>query len=345
MTIYITLYIFLLLFAFLEKTLDKGKKVSFIFVSLAIICIVGLRKECMGYDLPGYLNSFDDLSNMPLLDTIRLDHYLNYEKGYVIFNTLFGFISTNHNAFLFTCVLISFLPIAFFAYRNSSRFTLSIFVYLALPPFLLLFSGLRQSIAIGLCLFSYEFVKKRKIIPFALIVAFAMTFHSSAMLFFVVYPLYSLKVGLKGRWISVLALAFIYLAKLPLYMILGKMLKSELILDNNGAYMLMIVFILTYIFCFLYSKQTKEENALLNMFWLACFCQMFGSLNSIAIRVGYYFMLALLPLLPNVLNNIENQYEKVSLKMVISLCFIAAGIFFIYNGDFAQTYPHYWFWD
>lgn len=345
MTIYVCLYIFLLMFLFIEKNLDTGKKLAFLSVTFVLICIVGLRKENMGYDLPGYLESFDYLANLPLLDAIFMEPYLNYEKGYVIYNSLFGFISTNQNAFLFSCALLSLLPVGIYIYKNSSNFTLSTIIYLSLPPFLVIFSALRQGIAIGICLLSFEFVKKRKLIPFLIVVGIASTIHLSAMFFLVVYPLYRLKVSRRGRWFSLLLLALTYVVKLPLYMYLGSFLKSELFIDDNGAITLMLIFIMIYIFCFLLSKNTEQENGLLNIFWLACFCQMFGSINAIAIRMGYYFMFALVPLLPMLLHNFANKYEKLSWELVLSLCFIAAGLFFIYNSDWEQAYPHFWFWD
>lgn len=345
MTVYVVLYLVLFALLVVEKKIDSGKKIAFVIASLSLICIVGLRKECMGIDLPGYLHSFDYLSRLSLSDAFQIDHFRNYEKGYIFFNALFGVFSSNEHAFLFSCVLLSFMPIAIFAYKNSPKFSLSIIVYLALPPFLLLFSGLRQSLAIGLCLLSFEFIKKRNFALFSILVVLAMSFHSSAILFFIAYPLYAIKLDMKGRWMSVFCLALVYVVKVPVYFILARLLKESPSIDNNGAVLLMVFFLLIYIFCFFYSRQTKHENGLLNIFWVACFCQIFGSLNFIAIRAGYYFMLALVPLLPLVLDDVDDMYEKVNLKIVVLTCFVIAGIFFIYNGSWAQAYPHYWFWE
>lgn len=345
MTVYIALYIIIALCFLLESTFSFGKRVSCIVISTAVVCIVGLRSENMGYDIPGYLKSFEYLSSMSFGDVWKLPQFLNYEKGYVVFNAIFGKFSTDIHVFLFCCVLFSFFPIAFFVYRNSKFFSPSIIIYFSLPPFLLLYSGLRQCFAIGFCMLSFEFVKKRNFLLFALFVALATTFHYSAIFFFLIYPLYVLKLDKKQRWLSVGVLAVVYFFKTALFFALARLLNESPEIDNNGAFTLMIFFIAIYIFSFLLSKGTQKEEGLLNIFYMACFCQMFSSLNSIAIRVGYYFMIALSPLLPMLMENIEEKNAKVVIKLSVMVCFVLAGLIFIYNSSWSESYPHYWFWE
>lgn len=344
MTIYFCLYILIAFCMLLEQFFSKGKKIAFFLISLSIVCIVGLRNENMGSDIPGYLRSFKFLSELSLVQAWNLPPFLNYEKGYVLFNSLLGKISTDVHFFLFACAFISFIPVVFFAYKNTTKFSSSMTIYLFLPPFLLLYSGLRQCLAIGLCMLSFEFVKKRKIVPFVLLVALATSFHTSAYLFFITYPLYVVRLDKDKRWATVFALLGVYMVKTTLFLIFAKLLRDNPHIDNNGAFTLNLFFISIYIFSFMLSKKTKKEEGLINIFYVACFCQVFSSLNSNAIRAGYYFMLFLIPLLPIVIENFENENAKVITKIIFFVGFVCGGLFFISTGSWAQANPHSWFW-
>lgn len=314
-----------------------------------LVLIVGLRSEEMGVDLSSYLPSFTRLNNYSWNHIILMDSYLNYEKGYVVFNKIVGSISDNYHFFLFICAAISLIPIGNLIYRNSKNPLLSIFVYAALPTFLTTFSALRQAIAIGITVLAFEFIKRRKIVPFCLLILLAVCFHSSAIVVLIAYPLYWWKPGKKWGTVSVIALPVIYIIRFPLFSLLSKVFKKSASVDNNGALTLFLVFTLIYIFCLFFGNRKNEStNGLMNLFWTACAVQAMGGVNSIVIRVGYYFMTYLTLLLPEVFDDMKKRMEPSQrriLLLITEMCFIAYGLYAIRHGGWAESYPYAFFWE
>ena len=81
---------------------------------------------------------------------------------------------------------------------------LGFLMYVTLGLYTFMVQGLRQAIAMSICLFSIEFVKKRKFIPFFLVVFLASTYHKTAIVFAVIYFLYGIKMDFKGYTCGIL---------------------------------------------------------------------------------------------------------------------------------------------
>lgn len=319
-----------------------------IVATVLLVLMIGLRSEEMGVDLASYLPSFTRLNNYSWAQLFSLDSYLNYEKGYVIFNKVVGSISTNYNFFLFVCAVVSIFPIGVFIYKNSANVLFSFMIYLGLPSFLTTFSTLRQAVAIGITVLAFEFVKRKKPVWFILVVLLAACFHSSAVIFLIAYPLYWMKTGRSWGYISVMVLPVIYVLRYPMFAIFSRIFKNNAAVDDNGALTLFVVFAIVYIFCLFFGDRDNERtNGLSNIFWVACAIQAIGGVNSIVIRVGYYFMIYLALLLPEVFEDMKTRLEpqqRQVVLLVVELCFLVYGLYAIRNGGWAETYPYAFYW-
>lgn len=290
---------------------------------LAIFFTFALRHQCMGIDLhyqnpkTGYLHSFDELTGMPWSKVIRLEKYQNYERGYIIFNKFIGMINPSRQFFMACCAFCSIAPVAWTIYKRSESPALSFVIYMGIPYFLLIFSGLRQAIAVGLCFWAFSFVQSRKPIPFVLLVLLANAFHSTAILFLVIYPAYYFRPSIKMRWASLFILSLVYIHADFLFDLLAKYMDSTAISDNTGAINLFLVFCLIYTFCITIMKnggvqkrgyrnmllnkddEIGKQQGYLNVFWFACAMQAFGGVYSLALRLAYYYIIILVLLLPS----------------------------------------------
>ena len=339
------------IYIIMDKILDKKmlNKIMAFILGLFIIMLIGLRHPSMGIDLGyggkfGYLSSYENLSEMSWQYVVGRP-YLNYEIGYRAFNKTLGMLGLGIQPFLMTCAVVSVVPISCVVYNYSKSSIISFIIYIGLPVFQLLYSGLRQDIAIGLCVLSLIFVIKRKFIPFVAIVLVASTFHSSAIIFLISYPLYYLKISKYQRILSCAVLIFVYIFKRPLFAILSKLFKDNAIIDDNGAVVLFVVFVVIYIFCTIYNDESELQSGFLNLFYIACLCQAFGGLYGIALRVGYYFMITLVVLLPNLLKTMPKSKEKMYFNIFIPIAFFSFGLYSIYNSSWSMAYPYHWFWE
>lgn len=328
---------------------DKYKKLILcLFWLILLVFLFALRHPSMGVDLQygfstGYIGNFERIANIQFSDLINrgINHY---EIGYVIYNKLLSYVSTNTQFFLGACAFSALVPIIYMIFKYSDSPLFSLIIYLGLPCFIMLFSGMRQIIAIGLCALSLNFIFKKRIFWFIIIVLLATLFHSSAIVFLIAYPIYFIKINKTGRLFSLVLIALVFIFRFQLFTILSKLLKDNAEIDNNGAINLFLVFIVIYVYCFFCGKIDEKTNGLLNLFLLGCICQAFGGVNSIALRVGYYFIISLIFLIPKVVKNIRDNQTRLVSTIGISFAFIVFGLISLYVTSWAMSYPYYFYW-
>lgn len=353
MTVYFLIYILMgalpLLINKLISQPEKKHKYYSIICGILIILLLAMRAQSMGVDLGygtnvGYLSSFDKISRFTWEQAFTQDVH-NYERGYIIFNKLISCVWNDKQFFLAMCALVGVAPVIYVVYKKSHNAIFSYYIYMGLPSFLMLFSGIRQSIAIGICFLAYSFIEDKKLIKFVLTVFVASLFHYTSIIFLLAYPLYYIKVNNTGRVFSLVFLPIIYIFRYPLFSLLSRIFKDEALPDDNGAITLLLIFVLIYVFCVIFARKEKQMNGLLNLFYLACVCQVFSGVYSTAMRVGYYFMIFAILLIPHIIENLrENTEVKVILTFVISIAFMLFGLYLLYNSTFAQAYPYIFFW-
>ena len=360
MTIYLLLFAFIALMAaiFYYPNSNKAQfnKVFTVLIFISLVLIIGLRHPSMGNDLKygesnGYLGAFEVLSKMSWSEILKLEAFLNYERGFIIYCKLVSSIWNNHQFFLFISALLSIFPIFLTIYKKSENAIMSSLIYMGVPAFFIIFSGVRQGLAIGICFFAVLILlKERKsiytIILFILIVLLAWTFHSSSIIFLLALPLYYIKFDKTSRWISVGILPIIYLGRNWLFSILSKLFKDDAVANDTGALTLLLVFVGIYVFCILFSSNNdREYNWYMNMFYIACVCQIFGGIFDTAMIVGYYFMLALVLLLPKLISDMKVKSNELLSQIGVNIAFGAYAIYSIYTSTWAMAYPHHFFWE
>ncbi len=354
MTIYFCAYAILIFTYFLFKSPQMRSKKSEQLICITFFAvltlILGLRHPSMGYDLRygeelGYLGMYEYISELSWSKIFSFVSVLNYEYGYIFYNKLLSVISDDPQILLFATTAISIAPVIYVIYKKKVNQLLSIFVYIGLPSFLIIFSGLRQSIAIALCFLSILFIEQKKFFRFAAIVLLAWLFHSSSIVFLVAYPLYYLKLNRNARYLSVLLIPIVYIFRYPLFNILSTLFKESAVAYDTGAVTLLIVFSLVYIFCMLFMDHGNvEHNGYMNLFMCACLCQVFGNIYDTAMRVGYYFMIVLVLLLPKIIYGMKLYTNRTVSKLAVNACFVAYGLSSIYSSTWAMAYPHIFFW-
>ena len=210
------------------------------------------------------------------------------------------------------------------------------------------FSGLRQSIAIGITSLSMVYIKKKSLVKFVLLVLLAYTFHSSAIVFLAAYPLYHIKTSGKWDMISIISIPLVYLLRVPLFSILSRLFKDDAKTADTGAFTLFAIFSLIYIALVFLNKKPNRPGGYINIFYLACLCQTFAGVYYTAMRVGYYFMIALAVGLPEVLQDMKSERDedktyKLAYGVVMAL-FIIYGLYMMKTSNWAMTYPYKFFW-
>ena len=210
------------------------------------------------------------------------------------------------------------------------------------------FSAIRQGIAIGLIILSFEFIREKRIFAFLITVIIACTFHSTAIVGLVAYPAYYFRISRKSAvYGGVGMLIAIYVLKEPLFYLLARLLAENPEIVKSHTVNLFLILTMIYVMIVLFYKEDDiETRGFTNIFWLACATQAFAGVNNLAGRVTWYFMSVLIVLLPNFLLNM-NVKEKQGLKYcagLIGILACAIGLYFLRTDMVAMAYPYATCW-
>lgn len=336
MGIYIITLFLLLLFSFLdlrcELSINEKRIMSFILFSI-LVFQVGLRWKT-GTDWQIYLDNFENSDDY---SGVILNVLAGFEIGYGTFVFLVRKMTDSYSAFLFVHAIIYYLLI-FSACKKVSPFP-----YVALLVFYVSTMGVlgsnRQLIAVAICLFSMQYVLDKKPYKFLFLIAIAFLFHSTAILFSIMYIL-NRRIK-ENIVIVILVLSFIIgKTSIPIHIfsILGNSIggagESKVSAYTDGAsaalseHALSLVGLirrLVYLFLFLYTskilqKKLKYYNLIFNgyLFGLAFYFLFSSSLIIMVNRGSLYF---------NVLECFLISSQFLLLKDKLERCYVLIGLF------------------
>ena len=243
-------------------------------------------------------------------------------------NLGFGFL-----AFNVAISLIFFAGLNALAQRNINPL---FFLALAFPIIIvqLPMSGLRQAAAFGFLCFSFLGFIDRKTFKFLIYIVLAASFHSSAVIFFLLTPFLWLKFSMKNiLFMGILSLPILGLIFNSSYGALAISRYVEGDLSAFGAYFRVgILFLIgVYFMLFMQSEWKKTfprdyQFVLIGAIgMIALFVLILPVSTVIADRVGFYLWIPALLILARI-QNIEGRYRQL---MVIS-CFAAFFLMFLF---------------
>lgn len=331
------------------KKLDKNCLVLFFAIFIALL---SLRSINCGVDLKNYNYIFKNLSTQSISSILDL---YNREFLFYVLNKIVYILFGNFQIMLIVSALISIIPILIVYKNESKNMFLTVSLFLIIAPFSVFFSGLRQSIAIGIVILSYYFLKNKKVISFIIMILIASLFHKSSLICLIIYPIYHFKHTKKMLYIFVPLLIITWIFKNQIFSSIIQFVdplyqERYNIIESNGAYGMLVLLILFNLICFILPEKNQVDdnfNGLRNILVLSTFIQCFASINPVVMRINYYLLLFVPILIPMVKYKCKKGNIKINnlLELIITSFLI---FYFFYNGyngnDILQIFPYIPFW-
>ena len=186
MIYYLIIAIFPLVVNFLHSSVNKKRELEYksenknlgliVLAVLPMFLLYAFRSEHIGPDTSGYVKSFLLARDVTFLDLFTLDD--RFELGFRIFEKLIAFVTDSYTIYFIICGIILFGVLVRFAYKYTGNPYVFLFLFCALGSYNFYLTGLRQSLAMTICLLSIDFIKNKKPIKFVLTIAVACLFHS-----------------------------------------------------------------------------------------------------------------------------------------------------------------------
>lgn len=315
--------------------------------------LLALRAETIGVDTANYLDKFVNARTMSWSEWLS---GRNSEIGFAVLTKLIGFFTKSNQIYLMIISGVIVLPVAYLYSRESEGQLLSMSLFLVLPMFGMFFSGLRQSIAIAMVVPAYYCVRDRKKVRFILVVLGAMMFHRSAFIISLLYPLYHMRLTKKMLIWIVPCIVLAYVFSQRIFNFLLKVLffiyeDEQWTASSTGAYNMLVLFAMLLIFSYIFVDESTADDDIIglrNILVLSVFLQCFASVNPIAMRMNYYFLLLLPLLVPKVIGQTEGK-NALTCQVANAVMCVYFLYFFLDRAYSGQSifgiYPYVPFWD
>lgn len=300
-----------------------GRKLTITAFFLIFYLLLAFRSEYVGTDTQNYKNYFLNVqytawSTMPKLSEEPLYFYLQKAVHAV---------SHDYHLLLFVTATLSVIPWWLFYNKESDNAVLSIAVFVAVAPFSMFFSGIRQVLAMACVVPVWYSVKNKKWFLFVVSVIVAYLFHSSGWIIALILPLYYLKFTKKSLFFLAPLCAIVLIVNKPLFEFLVKFIGQEdQVATDTGAYTVLILLIIFVVYSFFLPREESidpETRAMRNILLLAVFIQCFAPVHILAMRMNYYF----LPIIPVLISRIARR-ARYELEQVANISVIVMVVFF-----------------
>lgn len=225
---YILLYFvsFILSMAnYLKEKIDG--KVLFFLLMLFTGIFGGSRYGIGGYDYSVYELMYNNTSSN-ISEALSSGYFLltTTEKGYIIIMSIFNFLGFGFNDFLLCMGILCSIGLYFVFIRNSKLPYVILTIFLAKGYLYFFFTAQRQVLAMVLCWLAISYIVKKKFLIFFLLVILASFFHTSAIMFTIMYPIANIK--LDNKKTIFLLIASILIGVLKIGLVLSLFVSSYL---------------------------------------------------------------------------------------------------------------------
>lgn len=310
---------------------NKAKKI--LLISILPLLLATIRYN-VGYDygsyITGYYNSF----------SVSYKYiFLNYRLGDPIAFDLVTKLATVFNSeriYLLILGILTLIPISIYIITqwDDKNIQPQIFFCYFFTSYIFSFSAIKQGIALSFLMCSITYIIKRKPVQFIILVGIAFLFHSSALVFLFTYFFWSRKkeVSVWKKWAIIGSCSIIMI---NLQSVLAKFLDGryeayavDTVAGANKSFWLYMLW--AFIFLFFKNELVKldERNELfIILMVIGAMFQILGFYNAFTKRIGEYFVMAQIFLIPQIPYLFVEEQQKL-IKMLISIyivfIFIAA---------------------
>ena len=370
MIFYTALMIFLIFFWYFLFGFEPNQRkniYSFVAISIMIV-LVGLRHSSIGNDTGGYIRVFDNIRAAPEF-SLKLTRF---EPGFTVIVKVITLFFQDAQAMLFIFAAFTILTIWRMIRLNSSIEWLSIFLLFSLRFCFGYMNTVRQSLAMAIVCLAYEYVKKRKLLKFIIIMLIATLFHTSAIIFFIAYPLSFLRfrlvfflvtLGVTGGVFLVFSpVMSFFLRIMPSYFHYSETRYFDAFNLGNILHTLMIFAVLVLCVAIRhfypkdpiadleakktpFSSEFNESDTLLYMM-LAAFCLAFLSIRaSMLDRIQSYFWTFSILALPHAIRSVKDKsVATVVLQATVVVTFAYNLVILYLRPEWNIVVPYKFFW-
>ena len=272
--------------------------------------------------------------------------YSKAEKGFVAWIWLLTRIFEDPQVIFAINAMIALIPVFWFIYKYAENVYFSVFLFITFGTYQFLLQGMRQSMAMAICLIALDFARKRKIIPFVIAVGLAVLLHKSAIVFIPVYFIFS-----KWKHSKRTMFLVVLLSVLAIFLFSNFLDIANSYFDNKGYGDIIpggvptaIIWSMVVIGSILVFGKNKDNKAIIPFFYMTIigvsFFFMRYTVAHVAERLAYYYIPASFVTIPVIVRQIDYRNKELVRMIVIVVIFAL----YIYQISHSNLFPYSFFW-
>lgn len=330
------------------KNRDVGTKRCVVFCTVFLFIILAFRSTNIGGDTERYVSLFETVKGLTFPQISKqfgsepLVYYL-FKVVDICFNGDFQWV----------IIIISLLFVSALGYLIYTLSTNSLFSYIMLLSLGFIYfstSGLRQTIAMSILIFSYHFIKKRRFLPFLILVLLAFFAHNTSIIFLFAYFVRNIKIDFKQIFILFVCVCVSVFFKLYFADYIKELFRgrfSYYAFDMRSAswtgfLIQFCIMVLSIMFYETAVKQNKENLTLYNLMFIGLCIQSFAINFAEMFRLSMYFSVFNVALIPNAISSSENPKVRNFVEGMTALIFLV--YYFAFTANDSTIIPYEFFW-
>lgn len=316
------------------------KRFAVLLAILPMFLLFVLRHKTMGVDTEDYVLYLRLLKPYTYKSLIYTNDF-HVEIGFLFYTKFISTFTSNYTVYFLLNGLIIFGAIYYFTEKYVDNPFAFLFLFVALGTYNFVYSGLRQSLAMAICLLAVPCIQKKKLIGFGLWVFLAYLFHKSAIVFVLAYPLSSLKKSGKTHIIYA-SLAIVLVAGFAFFQdLLNSWLGYDYDIEKtDSGYIFFVVLFCLFIASYLLCEGDKNEQVFYNLSLITLIFWAGRLVSRTAERVSFYFIMGFYCYASLLFTEttFKSKENAMIVKLIVPLLCIA---FFIYK-NWGATYLFFW---
>lgn len=307
----------------------KGKNIKLlIIISLQLFFISAFRGTDVGIDLKRYIPRYNLIASTGWKEIFTLRHIVDFEYGYILYNKIISSLFINEQALLIVTSAIVVFCFSYFIWKYSRIPWLSFYLFVTLGFWGSSFNILRQYIAMSILMFSIKYIKKRNLIKFLACLGLAVSFHTTAICYIVLYPLHNIKINkIHITLLSFIAIVTLFTSEYIIKLVVGYTSYSKYFEEigsglgkgtgQGNLTVLILVIICMLFFIRMVKKVDSNTNLWIQMLIISVFCNILALDLGIFERIMRYFMIAMIIAIPNTIYSLKQRKVKMIGKTLV----------------------------
>jgi hypothetical protein len=298
-----------------------------------IFLVMALKAPLLG-DYSRYVDNFIRTS----FHTIKEMSAYKGEIGFHALTKVITFITDNPSVYLAITSGIICIFLGIYINRFGSSKIYAVYFYYTIGLFAFSMAGLRQVLAMSICLLTYEAIRKKRLILFIIIIGVAFLFHKTAIFFLPAYPIARFQWKPKNILIAAASLiAFLFCYKV-LYTYISVWLGYEnyvMSSSGNGEIFTIILIAIGLLGLIYKDKLLRLDSSnlmFLNLHFALIVLWLIRFVIGTVDRPSFYYLYATIILLDKIFSlEFEDDSKASTNKFLLISVLMLLGVLFIYR--------------